>query len=52
LTAGEESASLRIIAGDVWLQDERLRSATAQDLDSIPVMDVAGGALVEKWAKQ
>ena len=52
LTEGEENASLRIIAGEVWLGDEHLRSATAQDQNSLPPMDVAGAALVEKWASQ
>jgi hypothetical protein len=52
LTELEKNASLRIVAGDVWLQDERLRPATAHDLDSIPAMDMAGAALVEKWAIQ
>jgi hypothetical protein len=52
LTEDEKSASLRIVAGDVWLADEHLRPATPEDLKSLPTMSVAGAALVEKWAKQ
>jgi hypothetical protein len=52
LTEDEKSASLRIVAGDVWLADEHVRPATHEDLKSIPAMSVAGAALVEKWARQ
>lgn len=52
LTEDEKGASLRIVAGDVWLADEHLRAATPEDLKSLPTMSVAGAALVEKWAKQ
>jgi hypothetical protein len=52
LTEDEKSASLRIVAGDVWLADEHVRPATHEELNSIPAMSVAGAALVEKWARQ
>jgi hypothetical protein len=52
LTEDETQASWRIVAGDVWLADERLRTATPEDLKAFPTMCVAGAALVEKWAKQ
>ena len=50
LTQEEANASLRIVAGDVWFGDQHLRPASAFDLESLPRMDVAGAALVEKWA--
>ena len=51
LKEDERSASLRIVAGDVWVADEHLRPATSEDLKSLSTMSVAGAALVEKWAK-
>jgi hypothetical protein len=52
LTENEKSASLRIVAGDVWLEDEHLRAATPEDLNSLLTMSVAGAVLVEKCAKE
>jgi hypothetical protein len=52
LTETEKGASLRIIAGEVWVADELVRPASPQDLSTVPTMSVAGAGLVEKWAKQ
>ena len=52
LTQEESNASLRIVAGDVWLGDQHMRAASARDIESLPRMDAAGAALVEKWANE
>ena len=52
LTQDETSASLRVVAGDVWLGDQVLRTASDVDLKTLPKMDAAGAGLVEKWAKE
>jgi hypothetical protein len=49
LAPDERESSLRIVAGGVWLRDEMLREATAQDLRELPTMSVAGAGLAEIW---
>jgi hypothetical protein len=46
-TADDDQASLRTIAGSVWLRDEELRQADSQDELELPKMSVAGCGLVE-----
>lgn len=41
--------SMRISAGAVWCEDERLREATQKDRGLLPVMDCAGMTLVEAY---
>ena len=48
LTTSEGALSLRTVAGDVYLGDDRLRKATSKDLSALPEQLVAGIFLFEK----
>jgi hypothetical protein len=48
LLTGQDGVAKRIVAGDVWLNDQHLGAATENDRRSLPQMDVLGAGLVEK----
>jgi hypothetical protein len=50
LLTGQIGVAKRIVAGEVWLDDQHLGPASEIDRRSLPQMDVLGAALVEKKA--
>lgn len=44
----ETARSLRIVAGDVWLGDTHVRSASDADRSTLPQMSVLGSGLLQK----
>jgi hypothetical protein len=38
----------RIVGGEVWIEDTRVREATREDFEILPIMEVVGATLVEK----
>lgn len=50
LLAGQAGVAKRIVAGDVWLDDQHLGPASESDRRSLPQMEVLGAGLVEKKA--
>ncbi|WP_421546902.1 hypothetical protein [Pseudomonas sp. QD4] len=51
LTATQRGLDRRIVATELWLGDEHLGPASAQDLLDLPQMRVMGAGLVEKKAQ-
>lgn len=52
LRKNEIDKARRIVADEVWLNDEQLRSATDEDLASLPKMSVCGADWVEEDAEE
>jgi hypothetical protein len=50
LLAGQDGIAKRIVAGDVWLGDQRLGTASENDRRSLSQMEILGANLVEKRA--
>jgi hypothetical protein len=50
LLTGQNGLAKRIVAGDVWLDDQHLGPASEVDRRDLPQMDVLGAGLVEKKA--
>ena len=46
----QQGLTKRIVAGEIWLEDETLGPASEIDFDSLPRMQVLGAGLVEKKA--
>jgi hypothetical protein len=51
VTNEEKKMSERIIGGGVWIEDEYIRSATENDLNTLKSMSVDGTKLAEKKLK-
>ena len=52
LCASQEGLALRIVGGNVYLNDQILRTATDSDYESLAQMDVDSPVLVESSAEQ
>ena len=50
LLTSQKGLAKRIVAGEVWLEDQSLGPASEVDRQTLPHMDVLGAGLVEKKA--
>lgn len=52
LTQKEVGMAKRIVAGDVWLEDQNLGPPSEQEMSSLPKMLVLGASVVERRATE